>query len=185
MNEIIKHHFEKHGALFDFLNNQDTSALEAAARAVASTFLNGGKLYLCGCGISEYMAEYAAALFLQHPEGKRPPYPAVALSGRFYLAGAAPEEVFEKQVMALANSGDTVFSFATSGSCERIMNALRAASRSGVGTISMAGADCALFRGISDIFIPVEHVDPLRVQEAHMLMVHALCAMVDKLILEP
>ena len=184
MSYLMKHHFEKHGALFDVYCKSGAIAVETCARAIAEAFLAGGKLYLCGSGLSSFTADYTAALFMQHAE--RPALPAVALhSSICYMGENDPNEIYEKQIAALSSSSDVVWGMVSTPSCERILRALRAASVNKVVTISMTGADCMILKGVSDIFIPVESSDPLRVREIHTIIVHAVAALVSELIFNP
>lgn len=157
--------------------------LAAAARAIASAFAAGGRLWTLGNGGSATDAADLAHDFLWPPGGHRP-LPAMALTDDVAtVTGVANdigfENVFVRQLIALARTGDIVVGITTSGNSANIINAFKTARRLGLVTIALTGeggGDCARLAesGIIDhlFVIPCEHTP--RTQEVHAKLYHAL-----------
>jgi D-sedoheptulose 7-phosphate isomerase len=89
------------------------------------------------------------------------------------------EQVFARQIQALAVSGDVAVAISTSGNSPSIIEAVAAARKLGVYTIGLTGASGGRLRELVDVLIAVPSEETPRIQECHILVGHALCDAVE------
>lgn len=161
--------------------------LEAGEKMVAC-LKAGGKILTCGNGGSAGDAQHFSSELLNRYERNRPPLAAVALTtDSSTLTSIANdfsyEEVFSKQVSALGNAGDILLAVSTSGNSPNVVAAIHEAHRKGVTVIAMTGKDggamASLYRE-GDVEIRVPSNVTARIQEIHLVVIHALCDHIDE-----
>lgn len=165
--------------------------IAAAATAMADCLKAGGKIMACGNGGSAADSQHFAAELLNRFERERAPLAAIALTtdtstltsiGNDYRF----EDVFAKQVQALARRGDVLLAISTSGNSPNVLAALEAAQAAGMRVVALTGRDggkMAERLGAADIHICVPAKRTARIQEVHLLTLHCLCDGIDTLLL--
>jgi D-sedoheptulose 7-phosphate isomerase len=126
-------------------------------------------------------------------EMERPGLPAIALTtDSSALTSIANDyqfaDVFAKQVRALGQAGDILLAITTSGRSPNILSAIRAAHDRDMGVVALTGRDGGEVPGqlgADDIEIRVDAHSTARIQEAHILIVHCLCDLIDCQLLGP
>ena len=88
--------------------------------------------------------------------------------------------VFARQVEALGAPGDVAFGISTSGSSENVLAGVAAAREHGLATIGLTGADGGPLRAAVDVCIEAPSGETPRIQEAHTLIGHILCELVER-----
>lgn len=164
--------------------------LVAAIRALADCLAAGGKVLSCGNGGSAADAQHFAAELLNRFEKERPPLAALALTTDTSTLTAiandyAYEQVFAKQVQALARPGDVLLAISTSGNSPNVLQAILAAQACGTRVIALTGkGGGAIGRQLKpeDIHLCVPAERTARIQEVHLLLLHCLCDGIDALI---
>ena len=159
--------------------------IDQAAEATIQSLRGGGKVLLCGNGGSASDAQHLAGEFVSRFRYDRAPLPAVALNCNASILTAigndyAYELVFERQVNALGNPGDTLWAFSTTGNSPNICRALTAAKSRGMKTVGFLGGTGGSCLAASDIPLLVPSGDTPRVQECHILIGHALCDCIER-----
>ena len=165
------------------LDNVDI--LKEIADAVVACFKRGNKVIIMGNGGSASDALHIAGEFVGRFEMERPTLPAIALTGNTAAITAigndySYDEVFEKQVAALVNTGDIVWGISTSGNSENVIRALKRGIRDEAVTIGFAGRDGGKMAGLCDHLLIVKHQRTARIQELHILAAHIICGLVDE-----
>lgn len=158
--------------------------------AVIKAFQSGNKLLVCGNGGSAADAQHLAAEFVNRYKIDRPPLPAIALTTDSSILTSigndfSYEEVFSKQVEALGKPGDVFLGITTSGNSPNVLRALEAARKKGLVTAALLGRDGGKAKEMSDIAIVVPLRETARIQEAHLVLEHTLCEMVDEVLFAP
>jgi phosphoheptose isomerase len=165
------------------------TALEAplnrAAQMVLRCLTTGHKLLVCGNGGSASDATHLATEFLCRYREDRRPYPAISLTanGEFMTAVGndyAFEEVFARQVWGMGEKGDVLIAFTTSGKSKNVLRALEEAKRKGIESICFLGRDGGFTKGAATLDLLVAGDSTARIQEAHKLLFHVLCELVEK-----
>lgn len=111
--------------------------------------------------------------------------PAVSLSSHSALISAFVNDVcsgtvFAQQVYGLGRAGDVLLGISTSGNSANIVNAVKLARVMGITTIALTGCDGGKLVVIADIAIIAPEEETYRVQEYHLPIYHALCAMLEE-----
>ena len=159
--------------------------LGRAAERCAASLKSGGKLLLCGNGGSASDATHLATEFLCRFREDRRPYPAISLTANGELMTAVcndygADEIFARQVWGLAEPGDLLIAFTTSGKSKNVLRALEEAGRKGVESICFLGRDGGFTRGVATLDLIVSGNNTARIQEGHQILFHALCEMVEE-----
>src|ERR1017187_6139592 len=159
--------------------------LSRAAKMVLHCLTSGHKLLACGNGGSASDATHLATEFLCRFREDRRPYPAISLTANGELMTAicndyGADEIFARQVWGLAEKGDVLIAFTTSGKSKNIWPALAEAKRKGIRSICFLGRDGGFTRGVATIDLLVAGNNTARIQEAQKLLYHVLCEMVDE-----
>lgn len=155
-----------------------------AADLIARAFQQGGRLLACGNGGSAADASHFTTELLCRLKDDRPPLAAIALTAdsTFLTATANDygyEEVFARQVLGLGRPGDVLVALTTSGQSANIEKALHAARANQLHSISLLGKDGGACRGLADIDIIIPNPSTARIQEAHQVIIHTLCLIVE------
>ncbi|HMC56856.1 MAG TPA: SIS domain-containing protein [Gemmatimonadaceae bacterium] len=160
-------------------------ALERALELVRETVRAGGTLFFCGNGGSAADAQHLATEYVVRYSRKRRAYPAVALTTDTSLLTAAGndlgfDEVFARQVEALARPGDLLVVHTTSGNSPNILRAAEAARAKGVAVLAFSARDGGRIVGLAThaVVIPTERTD--RAQELQMCIEHIICDIVER-----
>ncbi|HEX6536898.1 MAG TPA: SIS domain-containing protein [Gemmatimonadaceae bacterium] len=155
-----------------------------AAEMVRATVRAGGTLFFCGNGGSAADAQHLATEYVVRFARNRRAYPAVALTTDTSLLTAAGndlgfDEVFARQVEALARPGDLLIIHSTSGNSPNVLRAAQAARAKRVPVLAFSARDGGALRGMADhsVVIPTDRTD--RAQELHLCIEHAICELVE------
>ena len=149
-----------------------------------------GKILACGNGGSAADAQHFAAELLNRFEVERPPLAAVALTtDSSTLTSIANdyryEDVFAKQVQALARRGDVLLAISTSGNSPNVIEAIHAAHVRGARVIALTGrggGKMAALLADDDVHLCVPAERTARIQEVHLVCIHCLCDGIDALL---
>ena len=166
-------------------------AVALAAERMVSCLMNEGKILACGNGGSAADAQHFAAEMLGRFEKERPGLAAISLATDTSALTAIGNEydfdmIFSKQVRALGHTNDLLLAISTSGNSANVIEAIYAAHERGMGVIALTGKDGGKISEIlspEDIQLNVPVLRTARIQEVHILLVHALCDAIDYMLL--
>jgi D-sedoheptulose 7-phosphate isomerase len=172
-------------ALATRIANEMGPELDVALGLVEETVRHGGTLFFCGNGGSAADAQHLATEYVVRYMRKRRAYPAVALTTDSSLLTAAGndlgfEEIFARQVEALAKPGDLLIIHSTSGASPNVLRAAEAARQRGLSVLAFSARDGGPLRQLADhsVVIPTERTD--RAQELHLCIEHIICDVVER-----
>lgn len=166
----------------------EASALLPTVRDIADRICTaleaGGKVLTFGNGGSAAEAQHLAGELLGRFRATRRPLPAIALSSDPSVVTCIAndfsyEDLFARQVEALAEPGDVAIGITTSGRSENVVRALRAARERGALTVAWTGADPGPAGEAAEIVLAAPSATTARVQEVHTLAMHTICVAVD------
>ena len=154
------------------------------ADLIVDRFQAGGGLFFLGNGGSAAQAQHFATEFVVRFKRQRRPLPAIALtSDTSVLTSMANdfgfEQVFARQVEALVGPDDVLVALSTSGASVNVLKAVDAARQRGAFTIGFAGNRKGPLAQLVDLPVEVPSSDTMRIQEAHLLLWHIICDLVD------
>jgi D-sedoheptulose 7-phosphate isomerase len=159
-------------------------AVREVTERLCAVYAGGGRLYSFGNGGSAADAQHLAGELIGRYRRERRPLPAVALSVDPSVVSCiandyAWEDVFARQVEALAGPADMVVGFTTSGRSPNVVNGLAAARARGATTVLFTGGDGGPAREHADVSLVVPSTTTARIQEMHLLMLHLVSDGVD------
>ena len=110
--------------------------------------------------------------------------PAIALTGHTALSTAAQNDLDPllgpaQQVVALGRPGDVVLGISTSGNAKNVALAVQTAKALGMRTLGLTGGDGGRLAKLCDCAVVVPASGSADVQELHLPVYHALCAMIE------
>jgi D-sedoheptulose 7-phosphate isomerase len=145
----------------------------------------GNKALLFGNGGSAADAQQIAAEFVGRFAFDRPALPALALSVNTSCVTAIGndygfDQVFSRQLEALARAGDIAIGISTSGNSANVLRAMSTARKMGLHTIAMTGRTGGNLRNTADYCICVPSDDTPRIQECHILIGHIISELVER-----
>lgn len=186
----LRAHFEACIAAQQATLAQALPALARASNALAASLAGGCKVLACGNGGSAADAQHFAAELTGRYERERRGLPGIALSVDTSALTAIGndygfEQVFAKQVSALGRSGDWLLAISTSGNSPNVVRAVEAAHAGGLQVIALTGKDggaIASMLGDGDVELRAASSVTARIQEVHIVFLHALCDAIDELL---
>lgn len=159
------------------------------ARRVRDTLAGGGRVFFCGNGGSAADAQHLAAEYVVRFGRERPGLPAIALTTDTSVLTAAGndygfDQVFARQVEALARPGDLLVLHSTSGESENLVQAARTARERGVGTAALLARGGGRLAGLVDLALVVPTQSTSHAQEIQLAVGHIVCGVVEELLFE-
>jgi D-sedoheptulose 7-phosphate isomerase len=187
----IHQHFIESADLKDKAAEELSPLIAQAIAGITQSLTNGGKVLACGNGGSASDAMHFAGELLGRLEQERPELACVALSADTSVITALGndygyDQIFSKQVRALGVAGDVLVAITSSGNSPNVLKAVQAAHERDMLVIALTGKGGGKLTEMlrdTDIHICVPHDRTIRIQEVHILAIHAICDGVDALLL--
>jgi D-sedoheptulose 7-phosphate isomerase len=168
------------------LLKESIDAISKAAQQLKITIRKRGKILICGNGGSAADAQHIAAELVVRLKttSNRPAIAAQSLTVDPSILTASANDygfdfVFSRQIEALGNHGDTLIAISTSGNSANVVEAANMAHEKGLYVIGLLGADGGRLAMLVDLPIFVPAQDTARIQEAHILIGHILCDILE------
>lgn len=161
--------------------------LKDSAAKCADTLRSGGKVLTAGNGGSAADAQHIAGELVSRFHFDRPPTAGIALTTDSSVLTAIGndygyEQLFARQVAALGRRDDVFIAISTSGNSPNILTALKQARQLGVYCIGLSGQGGGKMKPLCDALLCVPSDETPRIQEAHGLIAHILCAQIEALL---
>lgn len=156
-----------------------------AAVLLIDALKNNKKIILAGNGGSAEMSAHIAAEFVGRYKIERKALPAIALTTDLAAITAIGNDygfdaVFERQLEALGKEGDVFIALTTSGNSKNLIRAAQKAKELNIDVIGLLGKDGGKMKSISKLDIIVPSYNTPRIQEAHLMILHIICELVEK-----
>jgi len=184
--DVLTEHWRGHLAAATDLEPLLPTVARVATELIAC-YSRGGILYTFGNGGSAADAQHLAGEMIGRYLRERRPLPAVALSTDPSVSTCIAndygyDDVFSRQVTALARAGDMVIGFSTSGTSPSVVAGLAAARAAGALTVLFTGqrVDRGVVADLVDIALIAPAPETARAQELHVLMLHMISDLVDR-----
>jgi D-sedoheptulose 7-phosphate isomerase len=161
--------------------------IDVVSKEIATTFKNGGKLFLCGNGGSAANAQQIASQLSGIFYYDRPPLNAEALhTNSSYITSISNQysfdEVYARMILAQGNPGDMLIGISTSGNSKNVINALKMANKLGMKTIGLTGEDPGLMKEFCGEVISVPSSNRPRINETHLTIGNIFCEIVESIV---
>ena len=183
MSQTTREHLAEHGAVVGDMEAL-LPVLDDIAARLRVAFESGGRLYTFGNGGSAADAQHLAAELIGRYKRTRRPLPAVSLVVDPSVVSCIAndfgyDEVFARQVEALARPGDVVIGFTTSGRSPSVVRGLAAGRTAGATTVLLGAGDGGPAAAEADLMLLVPSATTARIQEMHLLCLHLLSEAID------
>ena len=184
MDNIILKRFKESSEVKTRFLKENLAKLLDVIKLLSLTFESGNKLFFFGNGGSAADAQHMAAEFVNRYIMNRPPLPAIALTTDTSILTSvsndfAFSEIFAKQLRALGKERDVAIGITTTGNSPNIVKAFEVAKEMGMKTVALTGNDGGAIGKMVDFPLVVPSTSTPRIQEAHILIGHILCEMVE------
>ena len=171
-------------ALATRVGEEHAETIAAIADSYVAALRAGGTLFFAGNGGSAADAQHIAAEYVVRYGHNRRPLPAVALTTDTSLLTACAndlgyDEIFARQVEALARSGDVLVLHSTSGESPNTLRAAQAAKVKGVKVVALLGKGGGALSSLADCALIVPSDETSHIQELQLAVEHIVCAMVE------
>ncbi len=159
-------------------------AINTAAEVMINTLRNDGKVLFCGNGGSAADAQHLAAELSGRFYYDRPPLYAEALHvNTSYLTAVANDysydDIYARSIKSKGRKGDVLVGISTSGNSENILRAMKEAKARGMITVAMTGNGGGKMKEFCDYLLDMPSSSTPRIQEAHILVGHILCEIIE------
>lgn len=191
MKSHMTSHFDDAIDTFRASSAELAQPLADAVDLLFGALANNTKILACGNGGSAADAQHFIAELVGRFERDRLPLAGIALNTDTAILTAVGNDygydaIFERQVNALGQPGDVLVAISTSGNSANVMRAIAAAHDRDMNVIAVTGKGGGKMAGMlqaNDIHLCVPHDRTMRIQEVHILLLHALCDGIDALLL--
>ena len=185
MNSIIHQEFLEHINTSQKAMESISQDIEIAAITCIETLKNDGKILILGNGGSAADAQHIAAELVGRYKTERRGLAAIALTTDTSIITSISndygyENVFSRQIEALAKPGDVVMGISTGGKSKNVINALIKANQQKCMTIGLSGRDGGDFNDLCNVNLVVPSNDTPRIQEMHIFIGHTICHLIDQ-----
>ena len=158
--------------------------IAAIADRYEATLRGGGTLFFAGNGGSAADAQHIATEYVVRYQTNRPAMRAVALTTDSSLLTACAndmgfDEIFARQVEALAEPGDLLVLHSTSGESPNVIRAAQSARSRGVGVVALLGRTGGHLKELVDAALVIPSDETARIQELHLAIEHVICDIVE------
>jgi len=181
IEKFIKESIEVKSSLL----KEGPDAIERAAKLIAASFKKGGKALIFGNGGSAADSQHMTAELVGRFRKERKALPAVALTANTSTLTAIANDYgydvsFSRQVEALGSPGDVAIGISTSGNSRNVIEAVKRAKALGLKTIGIAGCGGGALAKEAQLVIAVSSANTPRVQEAHIMIIHIICELIEE-----
>ncbi len=184
VSSLFADNLAEHLRLFEQLGTV-AGEVQRAGTLIANALTAGGKLLACGNGGSAADAQHLASELTGRFIQDRRPLAAIALttdSSALTCIGNdyGFDDVFVRPLLGLGRPGDVLVAISTSGHSANVLRAAQAARDHGIRVVGLLGRDGGQLKALSDVAIVVPSPTTARIQEAHILVIHTLCGLVEQ-----
>jgi len=158
--------------------------IEDIVLSIVNAFKNNNKVILFGNGGSAADAQHIAAEFIGRFKLERKSFPAIALTTDTSIITALSNDysndiIFSRQCESLVSNGDIIIGISTSGNSKNVQNGLITSKQKGAITIGLLGNDGGIIKNYVDIPIIIKSSSTAKIQEAHRVIYHIICELVE------
>jgi D-sedoheptulose 7-phosphate isomerase len=163
---------------------EQAEEIAAIADRFETTLRGGGTLFFAGNGGSAADAQHLATEYVVRYQTNRPAMRAIALTTDTSLLTACAndmgfDEVFARQVEALAEPGDLLVLHSTSGESPNVIRAAQSAKARGVSVVALLGKKGGRLKELADVALVIPADDTAHIQELHLAIEHVICDLVE------
>ena len=189
MEQKVRERFEQSTAAVRLAGEKLAKKVAQAAQLIVQAYGAGKSVLLFGNGGSAADAQHIAAELVGRFLKERPGFKAEALTTDGAVLTSlcndyGYDKVFAHQIQAKGVEGDVAVALSTSGNSPNVVEALAEARRGGMKTIVLSGAGGGKCAELADVLLDVPSDQTPRIQEAHVVIYHIICELVEEALSE-
>lgn len=183
--KVVEEILRETSQLHEQAARRSAGVVVAVADAMKAAFAGGGQVLVFGNGGSAADAQHLAAELVGRFARERRALAAIALSTDTSVLTSISndygyEKVFARQIEALGRRGDIAVGISTSGTAPNVLSAFQMAKSRGLTTVAFTGRDGGPIGAAADLHVNVPHQVTARIQEVHRTLIHAVCELVER-----
>lgn len=185
MQDNVAFLIQNHITVIQKVHDTMTMEIKQFTALCMKAFQQDKAIFFMGNGGSAADCQHLAAEFVVRFKRERKGLAAVALTTDTSILTAAGndfgfETIFSRQIEALAGKGDVVVGISTSGNSPNVIKGIHTAREIGAFTIGMTGAKGGQMAELCDVCLKVPSDITARIQEAHIMIGHIVCDLIDE-----
>lgn len=185
INKTIHQNFDDHLRTIELVHETLADSIQSVGQQLARSLSSGGTLFWCGNGGSAADSQHLAAELVGRFKKNRRALRSIALTTDTSVLTCVAndysyDDVFARQVEALGRPGDVLIGISTSGNSKNVLRAIRTAKEMSLVTIALLGKDGGATKGLADQALVIPSESTARIQEAHILIGHILCDLIEQ-----
>jgi D-sedoheptulose 7-phosphate isomerase len=189
MRDTIVEILEESKTVTTLIIKDHVNDITRLVQLIITAYKTGKKIVLFGNGGSAADAQHIAGELVGRFKLERKPLRAIALTTDISIVTSIAndygfENVFSRQIEAQVDEGDIVIGISTSGKSPNVLKGLHVAHAKGAKIVGLTGMNGTALKEISDITIMVPSDNTPRIQEAHIIIGHILCELVERTLFE-
>lgn len=184
-DNTIHRNFAEHLQTTELSCESLSAPIKKISQLLAHSLANGGTLFWCGNGGSAADSQHLAAELVGRFKKNRRALRSIALTTDTSVLTCVAndysyDDIFARQVEALGRPGDVLIGISTSGNSENVLRAFKAAKELGLMTIALLGKGGGYIKDLADHALVIPSDSTARIQEAHILIGHILCELIEQ-----
>ena len=182
--EIIKSNILEHKNVLDTFNKNEIKKIITISDVIMSSIKKKGKIIWCGNGGSASDSQHLAAELIGRFKSNRKPLKSISLNSDTSVLTCISndfgyENIFARQIEALASKNDTLIVISTSGNSQNIINAIKIAKKMKIKVVGLLGKGGGNCKKILNKYLIVNSNNTARIQETHIMIGHILCEIIE------
>ena len=182
---LIQDSFNQHKKVIEETFELLSKNIEKSADIIAKSLTAEGTIFWCGNGGSAADSQHIAAEFVGRYKKNRRPIRSIALTTDTSVITCISNDfsydnIFSRQLEALGRNNDILIVLTTSGESKNIKQVLKKAKNMGIKSIGLLGKDGGECKRLVDVPLIIPSDVTARIQEAHILIEHLLCEIVEE-----
>lgn len=168
------------------INNKNyfSKTINEISKVLLEAIRNDKTIFICGNGGSASQSQHFSGELIGRFKKNRSPLKAISLASDSSSITCIAndygfEEIFSRQLNALATEADVLVCLSTSGSSKNIINALNEADNKKMIKIGFFGGRFLQSKNLIDYSLIVNSYSTARIQEIHLLAIHCVCQIID------
>lgn len=182
---FVHQHIDEHLETIQLVRGSLSEKIQEVGQVLARSFVDGGTIFWCGNGGSAADSQHLAAELIGRFKKSRAPLRSIALTTDTSVLTCVAndfgyDDIFSRQIEALGRLRDVLVIISTSGNSENVVRAIDVAKKMGIVCVALLGKGGGRAESLAEYTIIVPSDSTARIQEAHILMGHIFCEIIER-----
>ena len=182
---IILENIDEHKKVINSLNNIQIKKINEFCKIILESIKKNGTIYWCGNGGSASDSQHLAAELIGRYKSNRKPLRSISLNADTSVLTCISndfgyEEIFSRQIDALAQKNDILIVISTSGNSTNILKVIKTAKEKKIKVIGLLGNDGGKCKKILNKMLIINSKSTARIQEMHIMVGHIICDVIER-----